>query len=158
MRTSSLAAAALLAAAGAAWAAGAAAQSAPATVDSVREAARTDKRGLVERNMKLTPEEAKVFWPIYDDYQKQLDRIVKRENRAITDFVASENSMTDANAKRIVNEVLGADADEQKLRDRQMRKLTAALNAKKAARFIQIENKIRTIQRYDIVEQLPLVR
>jgi hypothetical protein len=129
-----------------------------ATVDSVRQAARSDKRGLVERNMKLSDEEAKLFWPLYDDYQKQLDRIVQRQNRAVTDFVNSENSMSEANAKRIVREVMDADADEQKLRDRQMRKLSAALSPKKAARFIQIENKIRTIQRYDVVEQLPLVR
>jgi hypothetical protein len=160
MKAASLAVATALAFAAAGAVVDAAAQSsgAAATVDGVRQAARSDKRGLVERNMKLSDEEAKAFWPLYDDYQKQLDGIVKRQNRAVTDFVNSESAMSEANAKRIVREVLEADADEQKLRDRQMRKLSAAINPKKAARFIQIENKIRTIQRYDIVEQLPLVR
>jgi hypothetical protein len=31
------------------------------TPDSVRQAVQSDKRGLVERNMQLTPEEAKKF-------------------------------------------------------------------------------------------------
>ena len=66
--------------------------------------------------------------------------------------------MTDANAKRIAREILAADADEQRLRERQLRKLLAALPARKAVRYMQIENKIRTIDRYDLAERMPLVR
>jgi hypothetical protein len=66
--------------------------------------------------------------------------------------------MTDANAKRIAKEVLGADADEQKLRQSHFKKLLAALPARKAVRYLQIENKIRTLNRYDIAERIPLVR
>ena len=56
---------------------------APSTVESLRQAMRTDKRGLVERNMQLNAQEAAKFWPIYDTYQDELDRIMQRENRAI---------------------------------------------------------------------------
>lgn len=129
-----------------------------ATPDSVRQAVQADKRGLVDKYMHLTPQEAKRFWPIYDDYQRKLDQIVKRWNRAVLDYINTEESMTDANAKRIVRETLEADADEQKLRERTARTLMAALPAKKAARFLQIENKIRTLYRYDVAERIPLVR
>ena len=128
------------------------------TPDSVRQAVQTDKRALVERNMPLTPEEAKKFWPIYDVYQDNLEPIVRRQNRAFLDYINAESSMTDANAKRIAKEILEADADEQKLRERQFKKLLAALPARKAVRYLQIENKIRTLNRYDIAERMPLVR
>jgi len=128
------------------------------TPDSVRQAVQTDKRALVERNMQLTPEEAKKFWPIYDVYQDNLEPIVRRQNRAFLDYINAESSMTDANAKRIAKEILEADADEQKLRERQFKKLLAALPARKAVRYLQIENKIRTLNRYDIAERMPLVR
>ena len=55
------------------------------TAESVRKAVLEDKRGLVEKNMRLTPDEAKRFWPIYDDYQRRLDAIIKRQNRAVLD-------------------------------------------------------------------------
>ena len=126
--------------------------------DTVRQESRTDKRGLVERNMQLTPGEAKVFWPVYDDYQKKLDRIVRRQNRAILDYVNGESTMTDANAKRIAHEILAADAEEQKLRERTFRQLSSKLPARKAVRYLQVENKIRTIDRYDIAERMALVR
>ena len=128
------------------------------TVESVRQSARTDKRGLVERNMQLSAEEAKVFWPLYDAYQKDLDRIVQRQNRALLDYINTESSLTDGNAMRIARDYTTADMEEMKLRDRTLRKMSAALPPKKAVRFMQIENKIRTLQRYDIAEQMTLVR
>ncbi len=128
------------------------------TPDSVRQAVQTDKRALVERNMQLTPAEAKKFWPLYDVYQDNLEPIVRRQNRAVMDYINTESSMTDANAKRIAKEIIEADADEQKLREKQLKKLLAALPARKAVRYLQIENKIRTLNRYDIAERIPLVR
>ena len=128
------------------------------TADTVRQAARTDRRGLVERNMQLTPEEAKKFWPIYDAYQSELDKIIQKQTRAFLDFINGESSMNDANARRIARELIAADGEEQKLRERTAKKVGAALPAKKAVRFLQIENKIRTLQRYDIAEQMKLVQ
>ena len=127
------------------------------TADSVRQAIKTNKRAVVEKNMQLTPEEAKKFWPIYDAYQKELDKITTKQTRAVLDYISSESSMTDANAKRIAREVMAADGEEQKLRERTARKVLEVLPPKKAVRFVQIENKIRLIQRYDIAEQMKLV-
>lgn len=135
----------------------AAAPAAP-TVDSVRQAIAADRRGVVEKYMQLTPEEAKKFWPLYDKYQGDLDPIVKRQNRVVLDYVNTESSMTDANAKRLVQELLAVEADEQKLRESTAKKMMSALPARKAARFLQIENKIRTLNRFDLAERMPLVK
>ena len=156
-----LAIAALVLGCEAAWPAAAQAPLPPedaAKVAAVKEQARADKRALVEKNMQLTPEEAKRFWPLYDDYQKSLDKIVQRQNRAVLDYVNGESSMTDANAKRIANEVLAADAEEQRLRERTLAKMLKALPARKAVRYVQIENKLRAAQRYDLAERISLVR
>ena|SRR5688572_690689 len=126
--------------------------------DAAREAVRTDKRGLVERNMELTPAEAKVFWPLYEQYQKDLDRIVKRQNRAVLDYVNAGGSLNDATARRIAREVIESDVEEVRLRERSLRKMIAALPARKAVRYIQIENKLRALNRFDVAETIPLVR
>jgi len=145
--------------AGAATAAEIAAQPAGApAMDSIRQAAAADKRGLVEKNMDLSPEEAKRFWPLYDEYQRDLDKVVQRQNRVVLDYVKSESSMNDAVAKRLARELLAADAEEQKLRERTLRKMLGALPARKAVRYLQIENKLRTFYRYDIAERIPLVK
>ena len=130
----------------------------PAAIDAVRQAVRDDKRALVGKNMQLSEAEAKKFWPIYDEYQKELDKIQQRQNRAVLDYVNQESSMNDANASRIAGELLGADADERKLVDKTYKRLRSAIPVRKAVRFLQIENKIRTLQRFDIAEQMPLVK
>jgi hypothetical protein len=135
-----------------------AAPAAAPSADAARQAAASDKRGLVEKNMQLSADEATKFWPIYDAYQKDLDRISQKFNRAVLDYVNGESNMTDANAKRIAKEVLQADAEEQKLRERTAKRLASALPAKKVVRFLQIENKLRILNRYDVAQQIPLIR
>ncbi|HUL96668.1 MAG TPA: hypothetical protein VLT89_11690 [Usitatibacter sp.] len=129
------------------------------TADTVRQALRSDgKRALVEKNMELTPAEAKKFWPVYDQYQKDLDRILRRQNRAMNDYIAAESSMTDANAKRLASDLVAADGEEQRLREATLKKLLKALPGRKAARYMQLENKFRSVIRYDIADHIPLVR
>lgn len=135
-----------------------AAPSAASAVDAVRQAVRADRRGVVEKYMQLTPAEAKKFWPVYDAYAKELEKVVSRQNRAVLDYVNTESSMSDGNAKRLAKEVIAVDHEEIALREKTYRKVAAALPAKKAVRFLQIENKIRTLQRFDLVEQMPLVK
>jgi hypothetical protein len=108
--------------------------------------------------MQLTAEEAKKFWPIYDAYQAELDKVIQKQTRAFLDYINGESTMNDANAKRIARELIAAEGEEQKLRERTAKKVGAVLPAKKAVRFLQIENKIRLIQRYDIAEQMKLVK
>ena len=130
----------------------------PAAVDAIRQAARDDKRGLVAKNLQLTDAEGKKFWPVYDAFQKELDKIVQRQNRAVLDYVNTESSLTDGNAKRIAREVLETDAAEQKLREQHHKRVTAVLPARKAVRYLQIENKLRALARYDMAAQIPLVK
>ena len=130
----------------------------PAAVAAFRDAVKADKRAVVAKNMELTEAEAKKFWPLYDAYQKDLDKVLQRQNRAIVDYVNQASSMTDGNAKRIARELLDADAEEQRLRERQLKKLYAILPARKAIRYLQIENKIRTLNHYDMGAQIPLVQ
>jgi hypothetical protein len=130
----------------------------PAAVAAFRDAVKADKKAVVAKNMELTEAEAKKFWPLYEAYQKDLDRVLQRQNRAIIDYVNQASSMNDANAKRIARELLDADAEEQRLRERQLKKLYAVLPARKAIRYLQIENKIRTLNHYDMGTQIPLVQ
>ena len=141
----------------------AAAASAPergsaAAVDAARQAVRADKRGVVEKNLQLTEAEAKKFWPVYAAFQKDIDRVQKRKNRVVLDYVNTESSMTDANAKKLAREMLAAQAEEQRMVEAHAKKLSGLLPARKAVRYLQIENKIRVLNEYDTAAQVPLVR
>ena len=60
-------------------------------------------------------------------------------------------------AKKLLDDALAVDEAEAKLKGSYVPKVLAALPATKAARYIQIENKIRAAIRYELAEGIPLV-
>ena len=78
-------------------------------------------------------------------------------NRAVLDYVAAESSITDANAKRLTEQVMKAHAAEAKLFNEHVARVQTVLPARKAARYMQIENKIRVFTEFELASALPLV-
>lgn len=120
---------------------------------------KADKKLVVAANMDLTETEAKVFWPIYEAYQKDLQAINDRLGKTILVYADAYNkkTLTDNLAKTLSDEALAIDQDEVTLRKTYAGKLNGGLPAKKVARYLQIENKIRAAIRYDLAAGIPLV-
>ncbi len=57
----------------------------------VREKIQTDKKLFIAQNMNLTESEAKVFWPVYENYQKDLDKLVDKTIKLIDNYPFLEN-------------------------------------------------------------------
>jgi len=120
---------------------------------------KADKKLLVAKNMNLTDAESQVFWPIYDSYQKDLWAINQRTIKLIKSYADAWNSQTldDTVAKKLLNEWVAIQGSEANLTKTYAAKLSAALPAMKAARYLQIENKIRAVIRYELAANIPLV-
>jgi Spy/CpxP family protein refolding chaperone len=118
----------------------------------------SDRRGIVARSMDLTPEEKKKFWPLYEQFERELAVPQASLNRAVLDYIAAEGTLTDANAKRITEQMLTAVRDEARLHDKHYRQLLKVLPARKATRYIQIENKMQAVVRYEAAKTFPLVQ
>lgn len=120
---------------------------------------KADKKVVVALNMNLTEAEEKVFWPVYDEYQNDLQPINERLIKAIGAYAQAYNSntLTDDQARKLTNEALAIEAEEVKLRMTYFAKLCNVVSAKTAARYIQIESKIRAAIRYDMADTIPLV-
>lgn len=118
-----------------------------------------DKKLLVASNMDLTDEEAKGFWPVYDAYQQELHQINERLAKVINDYALAYNkgAVLNETAKQLIDETIAIELAEVNLKKSYMPKLGKVLPAAKVARYIQIENKIRAIIRFDLVDAIPLV-
>ena len=129
------------------------------TMQLVAEKVKADKKLLVSRNLPLTESEAKVFWPVYEAYQKDLDIINQRIARLVAGYVEAfdADNVTDEKAREMLDEIVSIEKAEGGLKGRYVPKLTAVLTAKKVARYLQIENKIRAVVKYDLAVNIPLV-
>ena len=125
----------------------------------LRDKIKTDKKLVVAANMQLTDAEAKGFWPVYDAYQKDLEKINGRLTKLILNYanVYNQGPVPDATAKKLLDEALAIEEAELKLKRNYIPKLKNALPDWKVARYVQIENKIRAIIRYQLAAGVPLV-
>lgn len=139
----------------------AAAQTKPTSSDMeiLRQKIKADKKLVVAANMQLTEAEAKGFWPVYEAYQKDLEAINKRLLNAIVAYAEAykKGPVADETAKKLLTEALAIEDAEVKLKRSYVPKLEKALPGAKVARYIQIENKIRAIVRYELADNIPLV-
>ena len=126
----------------------------------LRDKIRADKKLVVATNMELTESEAKGFWPIYDAYQKDLQKVNQRIVSLLESYAADfrGKSLTDAKAKTLIDEALAIEQAEANLKSSYAPKLGKVLPVKKVARYLQIENKIRAILKYDLAAGVPLVQ
>ena len=135
------------------------AQDKPAdTMQILREKIKADKKLLVAVNMDLTDKEAQAFWPIYESYQKDLGALNGRTVGLIREYAKNYQAMTDEVAKKLVGDYLAIDQDRLQVKQSYLPQLRQALPEKKVARYIQIENKIEALIRYELADNIPLVK
>jgi len=145
-----------------AWAEGNAAD--VTDMQALRQAVRTDKKALVASTLQLTDAEAKRFWPLYDAYQRDLEMANRVRARAVEGVVVKGNPISDLYAKSLANDLIAADELELKARRTLHNRLIKPLPgrtvmpAAKAARYLQLESKIRILLEYDIASTIPLVK
>jgi hypothetical protein len=121
---------------------------------------KADKKLVVAANMELTEDEAKGFWPVYEAYQKDLQGINKRLIGTIKSYAEAykKGPVSDETAKKLINEAIAIEDAEVKLKRSYVPRLEKVIPGMKLARYLQIENKIRAIGKYELAAQIPLVQ
>jgi Spy/CpxP family protein refolding chaperone len=132
-------------------------------MQALRKAVQSDRKAFVASALNLTDAEAKKFWPLYDSYQRDVDLANRRKNVVLEVLISRDKPITDLYARNLATELVAADEAETKsrraLHNRLMRGVpTRILPPKKAARYLQLESKIRAVQAYDIAANIPLIR
>jgi len=125
----------------------------------LKEKLHADKKLLVAANMDLTDEESAKFWPVYESYQRELSALNQRVGKLIASYASDyrANTLTDEKAGKLIDEMLAIDDATLSLEKSYVPKLKAVLPTKKVARYLQLENKMRAVARYELAAQIPLV-
>lgn len=130
----------------------------PGSMEALRDAIKADKKAFIEQYMELTQAEAKEFWPYYNSYQFDLQKINDRLIKLIDDYAKSYKNLSDQDAVTMVNEYLAIERDQLKQKELYFRTLNKTLPAKKVARYLQLENKINAMVRFELAANIPLVK
>jgi len=127
-------------------------------MEIVAEKVRADKKLFVAENMQLTEAEAKVFWPVYEQYQDELFLLRARVAKLINDYAEAYEKMTNDTAKKLLDENITIDTLALKLRQAYLPQFRKVLPEVKVVRYYQIENKINAALIYQLARNIPLIK
>ena len=123
---------------------------------AIREEVRTNRRKIVAGAMDLTTEENQKFWPLYTEYRDAAGKQAERLSKIILEYAQNYNSLSDAQATKLMNDYATLDQDRINLRSAYVKKFGAILPPKKLMRYFQLENKLDAIINYDLAGTIPL--
>ncbi len=75
----------------------------PGPPEEKKEQIEAMKVAFITRKLELTPEEAKVFWPIYDQHQKEMETLRDNRRKEMRDARDSFDSMSEKDVEKIVD-------------------------------------------------------
>jgi hypothetical protein len=147
----------VLSSASAAAAETAAADAAQTQQGILLDTVRANRKALVAVNLQLSPEQEKSFWPLYDQYQKEIGVIGDRVAAIVDDYTASFRDLSDDKAMKLMEDYLAAEADRVQVRRKYLPQFAEILPGRAVARFYQIENKMDAVLRYEMASTIPVV-
>ena len=124
----------------------------------VIEKLQADKKLLMADTMELTETEAKAFWPVYGNYQKQLKNLFDRLIKVVEKYAENYETMSDEDLKGLLAEYLAIEREHLMLMESYLPKFRKILSEKKVFLYYQLENKIEAGMNTFLAEQIPLLK
>ncbi len=127
-------------------------------IELMRKDIRSIRKQLVAANLKLTDTEATKFWPVYDQYIAELVKINNTKYDLLKEYFNSYGQLTDDQADSMTTRLSKLDVSVAELRQKYQPIFRAAVPAKVAASFFQLDRRIAMMIDLQLSSQIPLVQ
>jgi hypothetical protein len=125
-------------------------------IQMLRKDIRAQRKDLVAVNMKLTPEEAEKFWPVYDQYVAELVNNNNKKYALIKQYVQTGGVLTDAEAENAVKQWISVDESVAALRSKYIPIFRKVLSPKNEALFYQIDRRVQLMIDLQLMALIPM--
>jgi hypothetical protein len=127
-----------------------------AYIELLRSDIRAQKVAVIAEVMQFTDAEDAKFWPIYHEYERELTKINDDRLALVKEYALIYDTLTDATADRLALGALDLEARRHALKVKYYDRFKSVLQAKTAARFLQVENQILLLLDLQIAASLPV--
>jgi hypothetical protein len=134
------------------------AQDVDSYIEQLKSEIKADKKALITETMGFTEKESQAFWPIYTDFEYDLDKLSSKRISNIKDFAANYDSLTDKKADELIKTSFSFQKDRLDLNEKYYKKFADVLTPIVAAKYMQLENQIQLILDLSIAANLPLAK
>ncbi|RLE04658.1 MAG: hypothetical protein DRJ13_03395 [Bacteroidetes bacterium] len=133
------------------------AQTANDYLELTREVLKVEKKAAVTEALQLSEAESQPFWNLYNEYQAALYVVQNKRIAIIKDYSDNFDSLSDEKADELWIGSLKYEQELLKLKKRYHAKFKKVVSPGRAARFMQLENKIETLIDASLALEIPLI-
>ena len=126
-----------------------------AYVELLKTDSNAKREAVVTYIMQLSDSDAKLFWPIYREYNDELSKLNAAEAQEIEAYAKDYDKITDKQAEDVVNKSLHVEAQRVELKKKYFEKMKSALSASVAAKFYEIDSQFQDIVHLQATSALP---
>lgn len=126
-------------------------------IEVSRDKILADRKGQLAAAMKFTDDEARAFWPVYDEYARELTSISDSGVDLLTRFGDRYKDLSDTQAAQMASESLVIDQKRLAVRQKYEQRFLEILPGKKVARFIQVERRLDAVVVLNLAQAILLV-
>lgn len=117
----------------------------------------TERKTVFVQNMNLKEADAKIFWPIYNEFEAELAPLREKGMTNLKAYGEQYDKMTNEQATAIMNVILSNEAKRSKIRKKYFKKMSKSLDSKTASRFLQIDSMVSMVLKLSVYDELPLI-
>jgi len=134
------------------------AQDADSYIEVLKSEIKTDKKAIITETMQFTEQQSAAFWPVYNEFEYELEKLSGKRIANIKDFAANYDSLTDKKADELIKTSFSFQNDRLSLNEKYYKKFAEVLTPIVAAKYMQLENQIQLILDLSIAANLPLAK
>jgi hypothetical protein len=129
-----------------------------AYIEMMRKDIRAERNTIVDQAMNLEPAGKAKFWGIYDKYAGEIKGLWDQRLANIMKYADNFENMTDATADELAAKAMDIRSQRLAIQKKYYGQMKAALGARVASRFLQVEAMLDDILDIQIGSEIPLMK
>ena len=118
------------------------------------------RRNRIAGNMQLSADEARRFWPVYDEYRAVVVEVRKKQMDVIVEYadVYNRGTVAPEKAKALLAEAMRLEAERDRLKRAYIRDAGGVLDPTRQLRLYQVETRLDAEAQAGVLAQIPLAQ
>jgi hypothetical protein len=112
------------------------------SISLLRKDVRSAKKQLIAASLVLTDAEALKFWPVYDQYAAEMEKLYTTRVDLVKEYAANQTTLTEDQAASLNKRSIDLDSSFTQLRKKYVPLFAKVLGGKAQALFFQLDKRI----------------
>jgi len=117
-----------------------------------------EARSIIEDNLELTEEQAKEFWPLYDEYDAAMDLLFDERVNLYAEYLLDYLALSDETAADLIGKFSAFDQRKLDTQNKFTQMFMEVLPAKVVGKFLQLYHRIDLMVELQKTSNIPLIK